>query len=70
MRTATWKIEGMHCEGCAQAIRVLVESEAGVHASEVSYAGGTARVHYDAATTSESMLAGIIERAGFRVTPA
>jgi len=59
----------MHCEGCAQAIRVLVESEAGVHASEVSYAGGTTRVHYDAAMISESALAEVIERAGFRVGP-
>lgn len=70
MRTATWKIEGMHCEACAQAIRVLVENEVGVHASEVSYAGGTAHVHYDAAATSESRLVELVERAGFRVTPA
>jgi len=70
MNTATWKIEGMHCEDCAQTIRVLVESEAGVQSSDVSFPGGTARVHYDASATSESTLVKVIERAGFKVTPA
>lgn len=70
METATWKIEGMHCEGCAQTIRALVESEAGVHASEVSYPAGTARVHYDRSAISAPAIARVIERAGFKATPA
>ena len=70
MSIADWKIEGMHSEDCAQTIRVLIESEAGVHSSEVSYPRRRARVHYDAAATSESALVKVVEQAGFRVIPA
>lgn len=36
MKTATLNIEGMHCDGCAQSIKALVEREEGVKAADVS----------------------------------
>ena len=29
MKTATFKIEGMHCDGCAETVKMLVEKEPG-----------------------------------------
>ena len=37
MQTTTFKIEGMHCEGCAQTIQALVERERGVKAAAISF---------------------------------
>ncbi len=67
MKSVTLKIEGMHCTGCAQTIKALIGSEPGVHAADVSYKGGQARVLYDPQAIGEDQLVKVIEKAGYRV---
>ena len=67
MKTATFKIEGMHCDGCAFTVKTLVEKEPGVKAATVSFADGEARVLYDPQATDEDRLAATIQKPGYRV---
>ena len=67
MKSVTFKIEGMHCDGCAQNIKALLTAEAGVHAADVSFKQGEGRVLYDPRAIDESRLVSTIERAGFKV---
>lgn len=67
MKNATFKIEGMHCDGCANTIKTLVEKEPGVKAASVSFADGQARILYDPQTTTEDQLAATVQKPGFRV---
>jgi copper chaperone len=66
MKTATFKIEGMHCDGCALTVKTLVEREPGVKAATVSFKEGEARVLYDPQAISEERLAATIEKTGYR----
>jgi copper chaperone CopZ len=43
----TFKIDGMHCDGCARTIQSLLSAEPGVQAETVSFKDSEARVHYD-----------------------
>ena len=67
MKTTTFKIEGMHCDGCALTVKTLVEKEPGVKAATVSFKNSEARVLYDPQATNEDRLAATIERPGYRV---
>lgn len=67
MKSITFRIEGMHCDGCARTIETLVGMESGVHAADVSYKRGEARILYDPRTTREDRLVAAIEKGGFRV---
>ena len=67
MKTATLKIEGMHCDGCAETIKGLVEKEPGVRMVAVSFADGQARVLYDPDRISVERLVDVIQTPGFRV---
>jgi copper chaperone CopZ len=67
MKTATFTIEGMHCDGCAATIKTLVEKQPGVQMAAVSFAEGQARILYDPQTIGEDCLVTAIEKPGFRV---
>lgn len=67
MKTTSFKIEGMHCDGCAQTIKRVVEQEPGVQSATVSFKDQEARVLYDSKATGEDRLVAAIERPGFRV---
>lgn len=68
MKSVSLKIQGMHCDGCANTIKALVEREPGVKTVAVSFESGEARVLYDPATTNEDKLVALVERPGYRVT--
>lgn len=68
MKTARFKVEGMHCQGCADVIQALVECEPGVRRASVSYAEGEARILFDSGEVATERLVATIERAGYRVT--
>lgn len=55
MKSITLKVEGMHCDACAQTIKSLISAEAGVRAATVSCKDG------------EERLVGAIEKPGYRV---
>ena len=67
MNSVTFKIEGMHCDGCATRITTLLEKEAGVRDAAVSFADGEARVKYNPHTVREDRLIEVIEAGGFTV---
>lgn len=67
MKTATFKIEGMHCDGCAANIQGLLARSSGVQKASASFKEGQARVLYDSETITEHELAAVIEKAGYRV---
>ena len=67
MKSTTLAIEGMRCDGCAQTIKALIGTEPGVKAAEVSFKDGEARILYDPQAIGEDRLAGVIEKAGYRV---
>ncbi|HML92964.1 heavy-metal-associated domain-containing protein [Methyloceanibacter sp.] len=68
MKTTTFKVEGMRCDGCADTIKALVEKQQGVRMATVSLEAGEARVLHDPAMIGEDDIASLIERPGYRVT--
>ncbi|MBI2753750.1 MAG: MerR family DNA-binding protein [Betaproteobacteria bacterium] len=68
MKTAIFRIEGMHCEGCVDTLKALLGAESGVYAAEVSLERGEARVLYDPKLADSQRLAATIEKSGYRVT--
>jgi copper chaperone CopZ len=67
MKTGTFTIQGMHCDGCASTIKSLIERQPGVQMATVSFAERQARILYDPAATDEERLVAAIEKPGFRV---
>ncbi len=69
MKSAIFKVHGMHCDGCAQIIQSVLERHEGVQTCAVSFAEGTARVLFDPARADESRLRSAIEKTGYQVEP-
>ncbi len=69
MNRVTIRIEGMHCEGCAERITTLLEKEPGVRDAAVSFTDGQARVRYNPHAVHEGRLVELIEGGGF-IVPA
>ncbi len=67
MTTTKFKVEGMHCDGCAQIIQSLLEKKTGVRTANVSFNNGDAHILYDMHAVAEGKLADAIEKAGYRV---
>jgi len=67
MKTATLKIEGMNCDGCAETIKTLLERESGVQMTMVSFDEGQARILYDPQAVGEDRLVAVVQQHGFRV---
>ncbi|KAB2848859.1 MAG: heavy-metal-associated domain-containing protein [Hyphomicrobiaceae bacterium] len=66
MKTATFNIDGMHCDACASNTKSLVESEPEVRMVSVSFKEGRARV-YDPQAVGEERLIAAIQSPGLRV---
>ena len=67
MKTATFKIEGMNCDHCANTIKTLVEKQLGVQMATVSFDEGQARVLYDPQAIGDDRLVAVIQEPGFKV---
>jgi copper chaperone CopZ len=67
MKTATFKIEGMNCDHCANTIKTLVEKQPGVQMATVSFDEGQARILYDPQAIGDDRLVAVIQEPGFRV---
>ncbi|MDE2088747.1 MAG: heavy-metal-associated domain-containing protein [Gammaproteobacteria bacterium] len=68
MHTATFTIQGMHCDGCARNIQRLVSALPGVHTAQVSFGKSTAQILYDPQAVTRAQLAQVIAGAGYTVT--
>lgn len=67
MQILDWKIDGMHCGGCAQTLQALLARLPGVRRVEVSWPDGHARLLLDPQEASPERVVELIERAGYRV---
>ena len=67
MKTATFTIEGMHCDGCARTIEALVSTDPGVRKATVSFKTQEARILFDPQALGEDQLAAAIRKAGYSV---
>lgn len=65
VRTAAFKIDGMHCDGCARTIEALVSTEPGVRKATVSFKTGEARILFEPQVVTEDRLAAAIRKAGY-----
>jgi DNA-binding transcriptional MerR regulator len=70
MKDANFRIEGMHCEGCAKTIEALLGAEPGVRRAAVSFQAREAQVQFDPIATDDAQLAAAVERAGYKVVAA
>lgn len=67
MKDATFRIEGMHCDGCAKTIEALVGAESGVERAAVSFGAREARVRFDPSAIDDARIIAAIERAGYKI---
>ena len=68
MNSITIRIQGMHCDGCTQRVKRVLEREPGVRKAAVSFEAGEARVTYDEQGVTTDRLRSAIERAGYPAT--
>ena len=67
MITTTLKIDGMHCEACAERLASLLSKEPGVREAPVSFTEGAAWLRFNPQIVSEKRLVEVVERGGFTV---
>ena len=70
MKHTSFKIQGMTCQNCVQAIEKSVGKLAGVNEVAVNLANGQVDVHMDERKVSEAELRAAIENAGYQVMDA
>ncbi len=68
MKSVVLKIQGMHCGGCAQSVKRLLEREPGVKSAEVAFETGDARVLFDPAQLDEQRLIALVQQPGYQAT--
>lgn len=68
MNSTELHIEGMHCQGCAKTVEMLLTAVPGVKIATVSYADHGAKVFYDQTAVEPPALAEAVERAGYKVS--
>lgn len=68
MKSTALNIEGMHCQGCAQTVEMLLAAVPGVKTVMASYADHGAQIFYDPAAVEPEALAAAVARAGYTAT--
>jgi mercuric ion binding protein len=66
-KTATIRVEGMHCKMCSASVAKALKATAGVEKVEVSFEKGEAVVQYDDQKVTEAKLREVINGTGFKV---
>lgn len=64
----TFKIDGMHCDGCARTVEAVLLSEPGVSEVDVSFGRREAAIRFDPAATNRDRLKQAIVRVGYSIT--
>ena len=65
-KTATIRVEGMHCKMCSASVTKALVATEGVEKVEVSHEKGVAVVQYDDAKVTEAKLREVINGTGFK----
>ncbi len=68
MKSATLKLDGMHCAACAQNVERALREAPGVQSATVNFAAETATVSFDRAETSVGKLIAVVKQAGYGAT--
>lgn len=66
MDNVEFRVEGMHCDGCAKSVTRMLTGVQGVEKVEVSLAENKAAVSFDPAKTGLADFKRAVERAGFK----
>ncbi len=66
MKSVVLQIQGMHCGGCAQSVKRLLEREPGVQSADVAYETGEARVLFDPTRLDERRLIAVVQEPGYQ----
>lgn len=61
----TFKVTGMHCDGCANTVSRLLGKVEGVESADVSLEKGEAEVSYDSTSVTFDQLKHSVEKAGY-----
>jgi mercuric transport protein len=65
-KTATIRVEGMHCKMCSASVTKALKATDGVEKVEVSHETGVAVVQYDDQKVTEAKLREVINGTGFK----
>ena len=65
-KTATIRVEGMHCKMCSASVTKALEATEGVEKVDVSHEKGVAVVQYDDQKVTEAKLREVINGTGFK----
>jgi mercuric transport protein len=65
-KTATIRVEGMHCKMCSASVAKALQATDGVEKVEVSHEKGVAIVQYDDQKVTEAKLREVINGTGFK----
>jgi mercuric ion transport protein len=66
LEAVTVKVEGMTCESCEAPIKAALDGTPGVRFAEVSFKGGSARIHYDPAQTNLDKIKSAVDSTGYK----
>lgn len=69
VKTLRLKIDGMHCEACADTIKAVLDAEPGIKRSAVAFKSRDAEIAFDPKATNETRIFAVVERSGFRASP-
>jgi copper chaperone len=70
MESTKLRIEGMHCEGCADRLGRALKQQQGVREADVTFAGGEARVRFNPHVITRDDLVSAVQEAGYDVADA
>ncbi|MGE4319843.1 MAG: heavy-metal-associated domain-containing protein [Acholeplasmataceae bacterium] len=65
MKTVTYKVSGMHCMGCANSIKRVLERNMAVSEAIVAVEDGYATVSYDEALINDQEVITLIKNLGY-----
>lgn len=67
MKKEVYSIEGMSCQGCANAVNNVLNDVPGVVSATVDLGKQSAEVAYDESTTTFESLQSAVDEAGYRL---
>lgn len=70
MKSLILKVEGLHCNGCAERVQSRLTAQPGVKNTQVSFDQAQAKVLYDPQTTDEGRIVQVIQDLGYRAAVA
>jgi Cu+-exporting ATPase len=70
LTTSTLRVEGMHCQGCAQGVTSRLKAVKGVASAKVDHATKRAVIQYNPTVCKADSLIKAVKQAGYTATPA